>query len=166
MNFTFYCIFKTSGIWSFAIRLVSFQGLNCFHLQSEAMLDPVKGQSIPPKYHKQLTQRHSIAYCKIGLISCYEYYVRINMIIQSISILFCFNTEYSLWMRWPMQVSNHFPHSVHIKNEWKDTLLLGGTAAGGEGVVGFNPPPLEISKALQNRAKLKLIVKTVKICWI
>ena len=30
---------------------------------------------------------------------------------------------------------------------------------------GFKPPP-EIPKALQNRAKLNPIVKTVKICWI
>jgi hypothetical protein len=33
---------------------------------------------------------------------------------------------------------------------------------GGFGV--FNPPPPEILKALQNRAKLNLIVKTVKNC--
>jgi len=32
---------------------------------------------------------------------------------------------------------------------------------------GFQtPPPPEIPKALQNRAKLNLIVKTVKNCWI
>ena len=31
---------------------------------------------------------------------------------------------------------------------------------------GFEPPPLEIPKVLQNRAKLNLIVKTVKNCWI
>ena len=35
---------------------------------------------------------------------------------------------------------------------------------GGFGV--FNPPLPEILKALQNRAKLNLIVKTVKNCWI
>jgi len=29
---------------------------------------------------------------------------------------------------------------------------------------GFNPPPPEIPKALQNRAKLNLIVKNVKNC--
>jgi len=29
-----------------------------------------------------------------------------------------------------------------------------------------NPPPPEIPKALQNRAKLNPIVKTVKNCWI
>ena len=30
---------------------------------------------------------------------------------------------------------------------------------------GFNPPPPQIPKALQNRAKLNPIVKTVKNCW-
>ena len=34
---------------------------------------------------------------------------------------------------------------------------------GGEGGVS-SPPPLEIPKALQNRAKLNPIVKTVKNC--
>ena len=29
-----------------------------------------------------------------------------------------------------------------------------------------NPPPAEIPKALQNRAKLNPIVRTVKNCWI
>ena len=32
------------------------------------------------------------------------------------------------------------------------------------GFGGFNPPPPEIPKALQNRAKLNPIVKTVKNC--
>jgi len=31
---------------------------------------------------------------------------------------------------------------------------------------GFKPPPPEIPKTLQNRAKLNSIVKTVKNCWI
>ena len=35
----------------------------------------------------------------------------------------------------------------------------------GVGFGGFNPPP-EIPKALQNRAKLNLIVQTVKNCRI
>ena len=34
------------------------------------------------------------------------------------------------------------------------------------GVWGFQTPPLKISKALQNRAKLNPIVKTVNNCWI
>ena len=37
-----------------------------------------------------------------------------------------------------------------------------GVPRGGFGV--FNSPPSEILKALQNRAKLNLIVKTVKNC--
>jgi len=35
-----------------------------------------------------------------------------------------------------------------------------------EGGVGGSSPPPEIPKALQNRAKLNPIVKTVKNCWI
>jgi len=31
---------------------------------------------------------------------------------------------------------------------------------------GFKHPPPEIPKALQNRAKLNQIVKTIKNCWI
>ena len=42
--------------------------------------------------------------------------------------------------------------------------LHSGVPRGGLGG-GFNPPP-EIQKALQNRAKLNRIVKTVKDCWI
>jgi len=34
------------------------------------------------------------------------------------------------------------------------------------GMVGSNPPPPEIPKALQNRANLAPIVKTDKSCWI
>jgi hypothetical protein len=38
---------------------------------------------------------------------------------------------------------------------------------GGWGGVYLNPPPFpDIPKALQNSAKLNLIVKTVKNCWI
>jgi len=36
----------------------------------------------------------------------------------------------------------------------------------GRGVREFKPHPHEIPKALQNRAKLNQIVKTVKNCWI
>ena len=35
-----------------------------------------------------------------------------------------------------------------------------------EGGLGVQTPPTEIPKALQNRAKLKPTVKTVKNCWI
>jgi len=37
---------------------------------------------------------------------------------------------------------------------------------GGWGWFGGSNPPPEIPKALQNRAKLNPIVKTVKNCWI
>ena len=41
----------------------------------------------------------------------------------------------------------------------------GGGEGGGGGGLGFKPPHLsEISKALQNRAKLNPIVKNVKNC--
>ena len=40
-------------------------------------------------------------------------------------------------------------------NQWR--------TEGGGGLVGFKPPP-EIPKALQNRAKLNPVVKTVKNC--
>ena len=36
----------------------------------------------------------------------------------------------------------------------------------GGGVWGVQTPPPEILRALQNRAKLNPIVKTVKNCWI
>ena len=39
------------------------------------------------------------------------------------------------------------------------------TEGGGRGL-GVQPPPPEIPKAFQNRAKLNPIVKTVKNCWI
>ena len=47
----------------------------------------------------------------------------------------------------------------------KDWNTISGVARGG----GFNSPPpkkKKIPKALQNRAKLNPIVKTVKNCWI
>ena len=46
---------------------------------------------------------------------------------------------------------------------WK--LWKAVTYRGGVGLGEFKPPP-EIPKALQNRAKLNPIVKTVKNCWI
>ena len=45
-------------------------------------------------------------------------------------------------------------------------LISGVPGGGGEGVWGSNTPQPEIPKALQNRAKLNPIVKTVKNCWI
>ena len=46
------------------------------------------------------------------------------------------------------------------KNPWYQLRTEGG------GVGGVQIPPTEIPKALQNSAKLKPIVKTVKNCWI
>jgi len=40
----------------------------------------------------------------------------------------------------------------------------GGGGGGGDAVDGSTPSPPEIPKALQNRAKLNSIVKTVKNC--
>ena len=42
--------------------------------------------------------------------------------------------------------------------------ILGTSGVPSRGGWGFKPP--EIPKALQNRAKLNPIVKTVKNCWI
>ena len=44
---------------------------------------------------------------------------------------------------------------VYIPIQWR-------TKGGGV----FKPPPPEIPKALQNRAKFNPIVKTVQTCWI
>jgi len=53
--------------------------------------------------------------------------------------------------------------STHF--EARSSIRLGPVAyRGGEGCEGLNPPPPEIPKALQNRAKLNPIVKTVKNC--
>ena len=46
----------------------------------------------------------------------------------------------------------------------KYLVTSGVWRVGGFGV--FKPPPTEIPKALQNRAKLNPTVKTVKNCWI
>ena len=47
------------------------------------------------------------------------------------------------------------------------TYDVGGSGVPrGRGFGGFNRPPPEIPKALQNRAKLNPIVKTVKNCLI
>ena len=51
--------------------------------------------------------------------------------------------------------------TVYIRNVGKCSPKDSGVP---RGVWGFNPP--EIPKALQNRAKLNPIVKTVKNCWI
>jgi len=45
-------------------------------------------------------------------------------------------------------------------------LVFSGIPRGGGGGLGCSNPLPEILKALQNRAKLNLIVKTVKNCWI
>ena len=53
-------------------------------------------------------------------------------------------------------------YSFHLSEE-RSTVESSGVPKGGLGV--SNPPP-QIPKALQNRAKLNPIVKTVKNCWI
>jgi len=58
-------------------------------------------------------------------------------------------------------------HTERNAYKHKSTLFLkyvahSGVPRGGFGV--FEPPPPEIPKALQNRAKLNPIVKTVKNC--
>jgi len=77
-----------------------------------------------------------------------------------------------------VQVWRHFLHCFNLRRHYGHSMttilasrfqpqsVLGGwdgqwCTGGG----GFKPPP-EIPKALQNRAKLNLIVKTVKNCWI
>jgi len=47
--------------------------------------------------------------------------------------------------------------SFHCSNQWRTEGGFGG---------GFKPPPLEIPKAQQNRAKFNPIVNTVKNCLI
>jgi len=56
---------------------------------------------------------------------------------------------------------NVFDHKTHRSIWWEN---ISGVPR--EGVTGSTPPPLEITKAFQNRAKLNPIVKTVKNCWI
>ena len=51
---------------------------------------------------------------------------------------------------------------VNISTTW--LFFSSGATRGGLGC--SNPPPPEIPKALQNRAKLNPIVKTVNNCWI
>jgi len=52
------------------------------------------------------------------------------------------------------------PEASHQLSRFSKPVAYRGL---GEGGWGFKPPPLEIPKALQNRAKLNPIVKTVKI---
>jgi len=50
---------------------------------------------------------------------------------------------------------------------WLGNGLVGGSGVPrGESLGGFNLPPPQIPKVLQNRAKINPIVKTVKNCWI
>jgi len=57
------------------------------------------------------------------------------------------------------------PLHVSVRSE-PSSGIYSGVPRGG----GFNtpptPPPPEIPKAIQNRAKLNPIVKTIKNCWI
>ena len=50
-------------------------------------------------------------------------------------------------------------------DEGKEYMFQPVAYRGGGGLGGSTPPP-KIPKALQNRAKLNPIVKTVKNCWI
>ena len=50
--------------------------------------------------------------------------------------------------------------------EWQSASQEAVAYRGGGVLGGSNPPPPEIPKALQNRAKLNPIVKTVKNYWI
>jgi len=56
--------------------------------------------------------------------------------------------------------------SFTSRKQGQSTGELGGTSGvpTGGGVGGFKPPPPEIPKAHQKRAKLNPIVKTVKNC--
>jgi len=83
----------------------------------------------------------------LALTSCYQSYVRFNMIIQSISAWYCLNMQSyvhtvffvcyhffcyvydlfsysSAWIGWPGHKSNHLLPSVLIINECSDTQLL------------------------------------------
>jgi len=91
------------------IVLLSSSELDSPNVTFIAMLDPVKRHSSPPKHQQLLPRQHSVASHKTGsfihaamqtsnfashlaLTSCYQYYVRINMIIWSILTWYCFNT--------------------------------------------------------------------------
>ena len=56
-------------------------------------------------------------------------------------------------------VTTHISFDAMMTLEWFSDVPTGG------GFRGFKPRT-EIPKALENRAKLKPIVKTVKNCWI
>jgi len=54
-------------------------------------------------------------------------------------------------------------NTLPLSRDYIQHFLLAVAYRGG----GFKPPPTpEIPKALQNRAKVNPIVKTVKNCWI
>jgi len=68
----------------------------------------------------------------------------------------------SFWTKiWNRNVPRHSGRQQHAVTgaQWC-------TEEGGDGGLGGSNPPPEIPKALQNRAKLNLTVKTVKNCWI
>jgi len=52
------------------------------------------------------------------------------------------------------------------RTAWGWAVSSGVPSGGGEVFGMFKTPPPEIPKALQNRAILNPIVKTVKNCWI
>ena len=61
---------------------------------------------------------------------------------------------------------NAWPWKHHDPSQESTRRNIGVPKGGGGGGRGVQNPPSEIPKALQNRAKLDPIVKTVKNCWI
>jgi len=61
--------------------------------------------------------------------------------------------------------AEHSAASVETSKQYKHSIVHSGVSREGGFGWGSTPPP-EIPKALQSRAKLNPIVKTVKNCWI
>ena len=79
---------------------------------------------------------------------------------------FCEHNNYSILC--PLKVENfliRWPTVDCLHNILLITAVSGVPRGGGLGCSNPHPHP-EILKAFQNRAKLNLIVKTVKNCWI
>jgi hypothetical protein len=96
LNITFHWIFKSSGIWSFQGLLLSSSESGSTSVPFVTMLGPTKRHSIPPKDQDLRVQWHSVTpmltpnlASHLALTSCYWYYIRINMIIQSIYKWYC-----------------------------------------------------------------------------
>ena len=70
------------------------------------------------------------------------------------------------WQKNPSQC-HFFLHKSHMEWFWMEPrFYVTENQWRTGGVRGSNPPPHDIPKALQNRAKLNPIVKTVKNWWI